>query len=140
MLILDTNIFSEFMKEHPNEAVYAWLTRFSFNDLYTTTITVAEVRQGIAILPTGRKRQTLDQAANRLFGDRFAGRILSFDIPAAEAYADIVVDRRRSGRSFTIKDCMIAAVAKAAGIPVATRNLSDFTDCGIDVINPWAVA
>jgi predicted nucleic acid-binding protein len=80
---------------------------------------------------------TLDAAAAKMFGTYFTGRILSFDEFAADAYADIVATRRRLGRSFATLDAQIAAIARSRGAAVATRNIADFAECGIEVIDPW---
>jgi predicted nucleic acid-binding protein len=140
MPIVDTNVLSEFMRQQPNEAVFSWMNSQPPGDLFTTTITVAEVRQGIAFLPQGRRRNGYEAVADRVFGSTFSGRILSFDVPAGEAFATIVAARRLAGRKISIQDGMIAAIALSVGMAVATRNVAAFEGCGIDVINPWAAA
>ncbi|MDE2970176.1 MAG: type II toxin-antitoxin system VapC family toxin [Chloroflexota bacterium] len=138
MTIVDTNVLSEFMKDVPNEAVYFWMNGIPQEELFTTAISVAEVLQGIEWLPEGRRRRSLSESATRVFGGVFAGRILPFNVEAAEEFAGIIVARRRSGSSYKTEDCMIAAIAKSVGMAVATRNVRDFEGVGVEVIDPWA--
>ena len=137
MFILDSNVVSELMREHPRSEVLAWLDRQLTDDLYVTAVTEAEVRTGIAILPEGERRRGLTVAAARAFGVLFAERVLPFDSDAALAYAAIAATRRSSGHPISQADCQIAAIARSLGASIATRNVNDFEDCGIDVINPW---
>ncbi|WP_420623813.1 type II toxin-antitoxin system VapC family toxin [Candidatus Poriferisodalis sp.] len=140
MLILDTNVVSELMREHPRPEVLAWIDRQLTDDLYVTAVTEAEVRTGIAMLPEGERRRGLSVAAARAFEVLFADRVLSFDSNAAQAYAAIAAARRASGHPISQADCQIAAIARSLGTSVATRNVSDFEGCGIDVVNPWTDA
>ena len=137
MIVLDTNVVSELMRDRPQPAVLAWLDRQPVSTLFVTAITEAEIRMGIALLPSGRRRRGLTTAAERAFGVLFVGRILSFDSAAAHAYATIMADRRAAGRPISQADCQIAAIARAREVPVATRDVTDFTGCGIKVVNPW---
>jgi predicted nucleic acid-binding protein len=98
MIVLDTNVVSEFMRDHPRPEVLAWLDQQLANTLFVTAVTEAEVRSGIALLPSGRRRRGLAAAAERAFGVLFAERILPFDSAAARAYAVIAADRRAAGR------------------------------------------
>ena len=140
MVVLDTNVVSELMRDDPLADVLAWLDHQPTRDLFVTAITEAEVRTGIAFLPEGRRGQGLVQAAERAFGGLFAGRILPFDSEAARAYAGIAAHRRAAGRPVSQADCQIGAVAHSRGMAVATRNVRDFSDMGINVIDPWAGA
>jgi predicted nucleic acid-binding protein len=137
MLILDTNVLSEGMRPQPSMRVGAWLATQSRAQLFTTAICEAELLRGLAILPDGRRRSLLEEATSRLFGEIFAGHVLPFDRAAAGAYAAIAAERRRIGRPINVLDAQIAAIARVHGAVVATRNVSDFTDCGIDVVDPW---
>lgn len=137
MLILDTNVVSEVMRVQPHAGVLAWIDRQASDDLHVTAVTEAEIRTGVAILPEGERRRGLAVAADRAFGMLFAERVLPFDSGAARAYAAITAARRSSGRPISQADCQIAAIARSVGAPVATRNVSDFEGCGIEVINPW---
>ena len=105
-----------------------------------TAVTEAEVRTGIALLPEGRRRRGLAEACERAFGSLFAGRVLPFDSDAARTYAEIAAARRVLGRPVSQADCQIAAIARSRGMAVATRNVRDFEDMGIDIFNPWDAA
>lgn len=104
---------------------------------FTTTVCEAELKLGAAILPQGQRRSELENAIAAIFRQAFAGRVLPFDRAAADAYALIGAARRRAGRPIATLDAQIAAIARTHGAAVATRNVGDFTDCGIDVVDPW---
>jgi hypothetical protein len=137
MFIVDTNVLSEGSRPRPSTRVLDWLDAQPRTLLFTTTVCEAELRLGLAFLPAGRRRSSLDESMRRLFDDLFEGRVLPFDRVAASAYAEIGAERRRLGRPIGTLDAQIAAIARAHGAAVATRNVSDFTDCGIDIVNPW---
>ncbi|MDE0136266.1 MAG: type II toxin-antitoxin system VapC family toxin [Acidimicrobiaceae bacterium] len=137
MIVLDTNVISEVMRERPDTGVLAWIDDQPAGELCVTAITEAEIRTGIAILPDGSRKLGLVDAVERAFGTLFAGRVLPFDSNAAQAYAQIAADRRARGRPISQADCQIAATARSIRASLATRNVSDFDGCGIDVINPW---
>ena len=138
MIILDTNVVSEFMREGAEERVRTWLDVQLPNTLFITAITEAEILTGIAILPDGERRRGLATAAERAFGVLLGNRILSFDSAAAQAYAVIAAARRAAGHPINHADCQIAAIARSAGASVATRDSDGFQGCGIDVVNPWS--
>jgi predicted nucleic acid-binding protein len=139
VIILDTNVVSELMKGAPDEAVRGWVAAQPAASLYTTSITQAEILHGIALLPAGKRREALEAAAEAMFRDDFAGRVLAFGSDAARSYARVAADRRRAGRPISHFDAQIAAIARSAGAGIATRNDQDYEGCGIDVINPWRV-
>ena len=114
-----------------------WVAIQSAASLFTTTITQAEILHGVLLLPQGRRRDAIEAAADSMFEEDFAGRILPFGSHAAHAYAEIVVARRESGRPISQFDAQIAAIAHSTGAAVATRNVSDFEGCGIKVVDPW---
>ncbi len=138
MFVLDTNVVSELMKERPDADVLAWLDSQLTETLFITTVTEAEIRTGIAILPDGQRRRLLNAAAERAFGVYFSDRILAFDSEAAQLYALIAADRRATGRPISQADCQIAAIARSRGGAVATRNVDDYTGCSIEVLDPWS--
>ena len=138
MWVLDTNVVSETMRAGPRPDVIAWLDGRPARDLFVTAVTEAEIFTGIAMLPEGRRRRDLAAAAERAFGDTFAGRVLPFDSAAARAYAEIVAARRLAGRPVSQADGQIAAIARARGMAVATRNVRDFEEMGADPVDPWA--
>ncbi len=140
MVVIDTNIVSELMRAEPSAEVLAWMDDRPARDLFVTAVTEAEVRTGIALLPEGRRRRGLAEACERAFGSLFAGRVLPFDSDAARAYAEIVAARRVLGRPVSQADGQIAAIARSRGMAVATRNIRDFQDMGVDVLDPWDAA
>jgi predicted nucleic acid-binding protein len=106
--------------------------------LFTTTITEAELLYGIASLPTGRRRRLLEAFVIQTLEEDFGGRILPFDSAAAREFAPIAAIRLRAGRPISDADARIAAIARSRGAALATRNISDFADCGIALVDPWA--
>lgn len=137
MIVLDTNVLSELMRPAPEVTVTNWVATQSAASLFTTTITQAEILHGVLLLPRGRRRDAIEAAADAMFEEDFAGRILPFSSHAAHAYAEIAVARRQSGRPISQFDAQIAAIASSTGAGVATRNVPDFEGCGIKVIDPW---
>lgn len=138
MIILDTNVVSELMKSASDRNVIKWVAEQADSTLYTTSITQAEILHGVMLLPAGRRRNAVKNAAESMFNEDFAGRILAFGSEAAAAYAEIAVERRRAGRPISHFDAQICAIARSTGASIATRNVTDFDGCGVKVINPWA--
>ena len=137
MLILDTNVVSELMKADPFRAVFAWVSSHPPAELFTTTITMAEVLYGIERLPHGKRRDQLVREAESIFVEDFAGRILTFDESSARVFPVIATQRRAHGRPIGSSDAQIAAITRAYGATLATRNTDDFEGCGVRVVNPW---
>ena len=134
--MLDTNVISELMRPAPDRGVVAWVSRLSPATVCTTAVTLAEVRFGIARLPSGRRRALLDVAADDVFAT-FADRVLPFDAVAAGQYGDVVVERECAGAPISGFDAQIAAICIAHRAALATRNTSDFDGLGLDLIDPW---
>jgi toxin FitB len=134
MIVLDTNVLSELMKAEPAPQVLAWIDGIPAASLFLPTIAQAEILYGIALLPEGRRRDTLAEAARTAFETIFSGRILPFDSSSAQAYAEIAVARRQAGRPIAQADAQIAAIVRSRGAMLATRNVPDFEECGIDVV------
>lgn len=138
MIILDTNIISELMKGNKcAENVYNWIAQENVNNLFTTTITQAEILYGIAILPKGKKQTELRKRANLMFEEDFKNRIIPFDQKAAVAFAKIASQRRKIGQPISQADAQIAAICYSYQATIATRNIDDFINCDLDIINPW---
>jgi len=137
MILLDTNVLSELMRPAPAPRVVDWVASHPARDLYTTSVTQAEILHGIQLLPPGRRRQAFAAAADSMFSREFHGRILGFGTEAARPYAEVAAKRRQAGRPISHFDAQIAAIAKAAGAALATRNVTDYEGCGVTVINPW---
>ena len=137
MYILDTNVLSELMDPEGASAVLAWSDAIAVEDQFTTALSQAEVLYGLAVMPKGKRRADRIKWADQMFAEDFRGRILPFDQRAAGHYADILSTRRTLRRRIDTIDAQIAAVARAAGMAVVTRNVRDFEACEIDLINPW---
>lgn len=137
MIVFDTNIVSEILKESKsNPRVIDWFITLPPQDCYTTAITTAELLYGLALNPIGQKRSMLSDSV-RAFLKVYADRTLPFTKEAAPYYASIVATRRHAGRPIGVQDAMIAAIARSWGASVATRNVKDFKDTGVELINPW---
>ena len=137
-IIVDTNVASEIGEPRAHPAVRAWWRRQIVQEMFTTAITEAEMRYGLAIMPAGRRRNELVLQTDYLLDGYFEDRILPFDSAAAKIYAEIYAIRRRRGRPISLQDCQIAAIARSNDMAVATRNIADFTDCGVELVNPWS--
>lgn len=137
MILLDTNVISEPLKLAANAGVLTWIDAQIIETLYLSTITLAELRFGIAALPAGKRRDTLQTSLEQRILPLFAGRILPFDAAAAEAYALLRTRAREQGKAIAPADGYIAATASSHGLIVATRDTSPFEAVGLTVINPW---
>lgn len=137
MIVLDTNVISETWKPLPDARVLAWIDSQAIETLCLSAITIAELRFGIAAMPVGRRRTTLDDRLEREVLPLFVGRILPFDLDTSRAYADLMSRAKSSGRAIRKADGYIAATAMARGFAVATRDASPFEAADLNVINPW---
>lgn len=137
MIVLDTNVLSELMRPEPEPAVVEWVGFQPPLGVFTTSVTQAEILHGVLLLPDGRRRRQLEEAARAMFEEDFAGRVLPFGSHDAGAYARIATRRQRDGRPISQFDAQIAAIARSTGATIATRNVADFDGCGVDVVNPW---
>ncbi len=135
MIVLDTNVLSELMRPEPEAAVLQWMSAQT-DAFYVTALSYAEILWGIDLLPKGKRRQRLGEQATAMFTEDFAGRILSFDLATAPAYAAIAGKRQKAGQRLSPIDGMIAAVAQVHSASIATRD-GDFAGCGVPLINPW---
>ncbi|MGB9072992.1 MAG: type II toxin-antitoxin system VapC family toxin [Terriglobales bacterium] len=137
MIILDTNVLSELMRPEPSPRVVAWVAKQPATELFTTSITEAEVFYGIELLTKGKRREGLLAAAEAMFAEDLAGRIFGFESAAARVFSKIAAHRRALGRPVSHADAQIAAIVQVRGAKLATRNVADFADCGLDVVDPW---
>ena len=137
MILLDTNVISEPLKATGDANVLAWIDAQNIETLYLSTISLAELRFGIAALPEGRRRDTLDRSLEQRVLPLFVGRILAFDDAASRAYAALRARARAAGLAIAPADGYIAAIAATHGLAVATRDQSPFEAAGLVVINPW---
>lgn len=138
MILLDTNVISEPLKSAADLNVLAWIDAQIIETLYLSTISLAELRFGIAVLPDGKRRDTLTVSLERRVVPLFAGRILSFDEAASQAYATLRTRARAAGQAIAPADGYIAAIAASQGFAIATRDTSPFEAAKLTVINPWA--
>ena len=136
MILLDTNVVSEAMKPEPNPVVRGWLNDQVAETLYLSSVTVAELLFGIAALPSGKRKDMLTLTLKGLM-ELFKDRILSFDVKAAQHYADLAMIAKVSGRGFPTPDGYIAAIAASRGFVVASRDTAPYTAAKVTVINPW---
>lgn len=137
MIVLDTNILSALMRPQLDEQLVGWLRRHPESEFYLSTITVFEAKSGVARLPAGRRRAELELALRSTFED-FGDRILDFDIRAAEATAELAAKRHRRGINVDFRDAAIAGTAISRSAALATRNIRDFADLELDLLNPWS--
>ncbi len=140
MINLDTNVISELMRPKRSARVAAWVRSQSLTKLFTTSITEAEIFYGIELLANGTRHDALLRAAEAMFAEDFAGRIFGFDSDAARAFSKIAVQRRALGRPVSHADAQIAAIAQVRAAKLATRNVSDFAGCNVELVDPWSAA
>jgi predicted nucleic acid-binding protein len=140
MIVLDTNVVSEPLKLAGEPAVLAWLDQQNIETLFLTTISLAELRYGVAALPDGRRKDGLGKALESRIVALFETRLLPFDAAAADAYALIRARAKTAGKAIGAADGYIAATAAAHGFTIATRDTAPFEAAGLPVINPWTAA
>jgi predicted nucleic acid-binding protein len=138
MILLDTNVLSALMQSAPDPGVVEWLDDQPAESIWTTSVTVFEIRTGIELLERGRRRKRLEQMFERLLSDDFEGRVQPFDLAAALAAGTIAATRQRAGQRVEIRDVQIAGIATARRASLATRNTRHFEATGIGVIDPWS--
>ena len=137
MIVVDTNVISEIMRPQPSPEVLSWLNAQDSSQLFITTVTLAEVGYGLRILPDGQRRWQLHSRFEQFIAQAFEERVLDFTASAARAYAEIMGHRKEVGHPMSLPDGQIASIAHIHGFAVATRNIKDFEDCGIELINPF---
>lgn len=137
MIVLDTNVVSELVRPSPNRSVVEWVDEHDSSELVLTALTAAELRAGVALLPVGRRGDELGMRIESLLVETFAGYVLAFDVGSSAYYAEVLAVRTRGGRPITTFDAQIAAVCRQYDSVLATRNTTDFTDTGIQLVNPW---
>lgn len=137
MIVVDTNVVSELMRQAPESQVLEWFECQITSHLFVTTITIAEISYGLHALPQGKRRMQLEKAFSLAISESFMNRILSFDAPAAYIYGKIMSTRKARGQPMSIADGQIAAITLACEAMLATRNTADFKHCGVECINPF---
>jgi toxin FitB len=138
VIVLDTNVLSEVLRSTPEPRVLEWLSELPRASVFTTTISRAEILYGVLLLPKGKRRDGLWNAATRIFDTDLEGHVLAFDSAAADVFADISAARRMAGKPIKQFDAQIAGITRSRGAQLATRNINDFEVCGIEVIDPWS--
>jgi predicted nucleic acid-binding protein len=137
MVVLDTNVISALMHEPPQPEVTTWLDRQPRVSVWTTSITIMEIRHGIESLAPGRRRTRLQLAMATLVAEKIEHRIAAFDTAAANAAAVLMAERQRAGRPGDMRDTMIAGIVIASHATLATRNTRHFADLSVAVVDPW---
>jgi predicted nucleic acid-binding protein len=137
VILLDTNVLSALMQHEPDQIVVAWLDEQPSESVWTTSITVLEVRMGLELLADGRRRRRLERDFDRLLDEDLEGRVQLFDRAAANAAGAIAAERQRAGRTVEIRDVQIAGITSARKATLATRNLRHFEGLGIHLVDPW---
>jgi predicted nucleic acid-binding protein len=137
MILVDTNVISEPLRKTPDAVVIEWIDAQALETLYLSAITVAELRFGVASLPAGKRRDRLHESMENRVLPLFTGRVLAFDLPASQAYAQLMSRARAAGLTIGAADGYIAATAAANRMAVATRDAAAFEAAGIPVIDPW---
>lgn len=139
MILLDTNVISALMRQAPETKVVAWLDRQPRSSVWTTSITLLELRFGLQIMAAGKKRSTLMSLFERMLRDKIENRVVSFDAAAALQASDVMAIRQKAGRPVELRDTMIAGIALASRATLATRNVRHFADLALPLVDPWAL-
>ena len=137
MIILDTNVLSEPLKPQPDHTVLAWLKAQEPQTLYITSVNIAELTAGIAVMPAGKRREALQRALAQQVSAVFEGRVLPFDMKAGQVFGEVFANAQALGRPIRFAACAIAAIASIHDFAIATRNTGDFQGTGIRLLNPW---
>jgi len=137
VIIVDTSIVAEMMRASPAPEVVSWMNDQEAATLFLTAITIGEIGHGLEMLPRGTRRLQLEQGFERVIAEAFAGRVLVFDEEAARHYGAVMGRRKEIGRPLSMLAGQIAAIARAKGSAVATRNVRDFDECGVEILNPF---
>ena len=136
MTILDTNVVSEFMLRSPNPKVIGWLDKQSRSSLWTTAITIFEIRLGLEVMPSSKRRDLLNQRFDEVLA-RINEQIVPFDTEAAGRAASLMASRKMQGRPRDMRDTMIAGIVLSRRTSLATRNITHFDDISAPLIDPW---
>jgi predicted nucleic acid-binding protein len=138
VIVLDTNVLSALMRREADAAAVAWLDGQAAESIWTTAISVFEIRFGLELLVPGRRRRQLETAFSRAISEDLDGRVLPFDEDAAREAASRAAERQRAGRRVDFRDLEIAGIVSARRATLATRNVRHFQDLGIALVDPWA--
>ena len=139
MIILDTNVVSEFMRPEPELRVLHWLDQQPRASIWTTSVTVFEIRFGLEAMPAGKRRTALMDSFERWLFEVVQERIANYDETAARRSAELAAERQRRGRPRELRDTMIAGIVLASHAKLATRNVKHFAEIASSLVNPWEV-
>jgi toxin FitB len=137
MILLDTNVFSELVRPEPDSAVLEWARIQPLKSLGTSTITLAELTLGVALMPIGKRQRNLENDLNAMVQRAVGARVFGFDVESVKFFAILGARRQRAGLAISTADLMIAAIAAQHNFAVCTRNTADFEECNLVLINPW---
>ena len=140
MILLDTNVLSALMRSEPEAVVVDWLDAQPSESIWTTSVTVFEIRTGLELLKPSCRRRHLEAAFERVLNEDLDQRVLAFDVAAADAAGEVVARCQRAGKTVEIRDAQIAGIALARKAPVATRHIRHFRDLGVRLVDPWSPA
>ena len=136
MIVADTNIVSELMRDDPDPAVVTWASNIDAASLTITVVTVTEIEYGLARLPEGRRRRDLTSRWRQVL-ESYSDRLLTYDVDTARAAAEVMAERDRSGHPISLPDAQIAGICRSQGCSLATRNTKDFAGVGLDLCDPF---
>ena len=139
MIVADTNIVSELMRDDPDPAVVTWASGIDAASLTITVVTVTEIEYGLARMPEGRRSRDLTSRWRQVL-DSYSDRLITYDVDAARAAAEVLAERERSGRPISLPDAQIAGICRSQGCGLATRNTKDFADVGLELYDPFGQA
>ena len=137
MIVLDTNVLSALMRQKPEQPVIDWLDRQPWTSVWTTSVSILEIRFGLQTLPPGKRRCYLVDTFEKVILDQLGERVVAFDHAAADQAADLMASRQKRGRPGDLRDTMIAGIVLAHRATLATRNVQHFSDLSLDIVNPW---
>src|SRR5258705_1698943 len=137
MIVLDTNVLSALMRHPPDTGVVEWLDKQPRTSIWTTSITILEIRYGLHILPIGKRRSALLQAFERVLVEKIQSRVAPFDTAAAQQAGDLMAVGHEKGRPGGTARHKIAGIVLASHAKLATRNTSHFEDLSVPVVNTW---
>lgn len=136
MIVLDTNVLSALMRQTPDKNVIVWLDKQPRTSVWTTSVTILEVRFGLQVMPLGKRRSLLIREFETVL-DKIGYRVAPLDAAAAQQAGDLMASRQKKGRPGDLRDTMIAGIVLAHHATLATRNITHFEDLSVPVINPW---
>ncbi len=136
MIVLDTNVLSALMRQTPDKNVIVWLDKQPRTSIWTTAVTILEVRFGLQVMPLGKRRSLLIREFETVL-DKIGYRVAPLDAAAAQQAGDLMASRQKKGRPGDLRDTMIAGIVLAHHATLATRNITHFEDLSVPVINPW---